>query len=285
MENKNPPKRGLIVFLVIASVAIFIGLVWLIATFLPFSPVGPSRPSFTPNITRIVTNCTYPVSFWVEHPELYPAQIVLGSKVFQANEIREALIYSNQNLPTILQAQLVGAFLNITAGADQSMLETTIFQAYRWLVLHPDGSQILENDIETGSRYFSVLEAYNLGLGGVPTCEEGYIIAIPETQTASITPSATMTIAISQTPTTTPSETATPTTPILTPFYTYVAHTRTPIPTTQPPVGQTPTKNPPPPASTPTFTQPPPPIATFTLPPLPSATHTLIPPPPFQPPP
>lgn len=279
MENKNPPERGLIIFLVIASVAIFIGLVWLIATYLPFSLVGSSRPSFTPNITREVTNCTYPVSFWVEHPELYPAQIVLGSNVFQENEIREALIYTNQNLQTILLAQLVGAFLNITAGADQSMLETTIFQAYRWLVIHPEGSQILENDIETGSRYFSVLEAYNLGLGGVPPCEDGTIIAVLKTQTPSITPSVTVTITVSQTPTPTPSETATPTLPILTPFYTYVYPSQTRIPTTQPPGGPAPTDMPPPPASTPTFTQPPPPIATFTLPPLPSATYTLPPPP------
>jgi hypothetical protein len=45
----------------------------------------------------------------------------------------------------------------------------------------------------------------------------------------------------SQTFTSTPSETASPTNPLVTPIYTYVYRSPTPIPTTQPPGGPAPT--------------------------------------------
>ena len=289
MENEITAKRGLILFLVIATIAVFIGLVWLIATYLPRNLLGFSSPSITPSAPWVEKDCTYPVSYWVEHPELYPVRMVLGSKVYQANEIREALNNTNQDPRTQLQAQLVGAFLNISAGADQSLLETTIFQAYNWLMMHPDGSQVSESDLKTGSRYYSVLEAYNLGLAGVPPCEDGYSLAITQTPTPSVTSTFLLTSTSSQTFTSTPSETASPTYPLVTPIYTYVYPSQTPIPTTQPPGGPaptvmptlnpsptktyavpTPTRTPIP--STPTFTPPPQPTSTFTPPPQPTPT-------------
>lgn len=279
MENEITAKRGLILLLVIASVAIFIGLVWLIATYLPRNLLGYSSPSNSPIAPRLEKDCTYPVAYWVEHPEQYPARMVLGSKVYQVNDIREALNNSNQDPRTQLQAQLVGAFLNISAGADQSLLETTIFQAYSWLMMHPDGSQVSDNDLETGSRYYSVLEAFNLGLAGVPPCDDGYSFGLTQPSTPSVTSTLLLTSTSSQTFTPTTSETASPTIPLATPIYTYVYRSQTPIPTTQPPVGPAPTRTSPPPPATPTFTQPPPPTATYTLPPLPTATYTLPPPP------
>ncbi|OGO65550.1 MAG: hypothetical protein A2029_09055 [Chloroflexi bacterium RBG_19FT_COMBO_47_9] len=279
MENEITAKRGLILLLVIASVAIFIGLVWLIATYLPRNLLGFSSLSIIPSAPRVEKDCTYPVAYWVEHPEQYPPRMVLGSKVYQANDIREALNNSNQDPRILLQAQLVGAFLNISAGADQSLLETTIFQAYNWLMMHPDGSQVSESDLETGSRYYSVLEAYNLGLAGVPPCEDGYSLTLTQIPIPSTTPTLLLTSTSSQTFTSTPSETASPTFSLVTPIYTSVYRSQTPIPTTQPPGGPAPTRTSPPPAATPTFTQPPPPTATYTLPPLPTATYTLPPPP------
>jgi hypothetical protein len=280
MENEITAKRGLILLLVIASVAIFIGLVWLIATYLPRNLFGFSSLSITPSAPRVEKDCTYSVAYWVEHPEQYPARMVLGNKVYQANDIREALNNTNQDPRILLQAQLVGAFLNISAGADQSLLETTIFQAYNWLMMHPDGSQVSESDLETGSRYYSVLEAYNLGLAGVPPCEGGYSLTLTQIPIPSTTPTLLLTSTSSQTFTSTPSETASPTFSLVTPIYTYVYRSPTPIPTTQPPGGPAPTRTSPPPAATPTFTQPPPPKATSTLPPLPPATSTFPPPPP-----
>jgi hypothetical protein len=289
MENEIIKKRGLIFILVIGTITIFIGLVWLITKFIPIDKIGFSSPSLTPSAARVEMNCTYPISYWMEHPELYPIQIVIGSKVYLANDIREALTQSGQNPISQLQAQLVVAFLNISSGADQSLLEATIFQAYNWLVLHPDGNQLSGNDLEIGSRYYSMLEAYNLGLAGVPTCESGFLIAFTKTPTPSVTATFILTIPYSQTITATPSETTSPTYQQVTPIYTYGVSTQTPIATTQPPGGQvptatrtlkpSPTKTAQPPAATPTFTQPPQPSATYTLPPLPTATYTLPPPP------
>jgi len=240
MENEITTKRGLILILVIASVAVFIGLVWLIATYLPLNFLGASSPSITPNTLKVLKNCTYPTSYWMEQPELYPPQILFGSKVYQANEIREVLTRGDQDPAAQLQAQLIGAFLNISSGADQAIIETTIFQAYSWLVQHPEGSEVSSSDIETGLRYFSMLEAYNLGLAGVAACPDG-----PAHQTEITIPSETatlfLTIAPSQTPTLTLTGTPSPIGQLATSLYTLVFQSQTPIPTTQSPGGQQPT--------------------------------------------
>jgi hypothetical protein len=287
MENEITAKRGLILILVIATVSVFIGLVWLISTYLPLNLLGNSSPSYTPITPLVAKNCTYPVSYWMEHPELYPPRMVLGSKVLRLNEIRKALTGADQNPTAKLQAQLVGAFLNISSGADQGLIETTIFQAYSWLVQHPDGSQVSESDLETISRYYSLLEAYNLGLAGVAPCLEGSTPAMTETSTPSVTPTLLLTFTPSQTLTLTPSETPTPIEVTVTATYIFILPTNTVIWNTQPPI-QLPSTTPirptepppptniPPPPDTPIPTQSPP---TSTLPPptptLPQPSPTL----------
>jgi hypothetical protein len=251
MENEIITKRGLILILVIATVAILVGLVWLIATYVPWNRLGFSSPSITPTTSRIEKNCTYPVSYWMEHPELYPPQMVLGSKVYQANDIHEALTGSDEDPTAQLQAQLVGAFLNISSGADQGLIETTIFQAYSWLVQHPDGSQVSESELETGSRYYNIL---------VPTT------------VATVTPSQTLTI--------TPSETATPIEMTATATYMVILPTNTAIQNTEPPI-QLPTNTPREPTVQPTSTptvKPPPDTPTNTSPPPDTPTNTSPPP-------
>ena len=274
MENEITTKRGLILILVIASVAVFIGLVWLIATYLPLNFLGASSPSITPNTPKVLKNCTYPISYWMDHSELYPPQILFGSKVYQANEIREVLTRGDQDPAAQLQAQLVGAFLNFSSGTDQAIIETTIFQAYSWLVQHPEGSEISSSDIETGLRYFSLLEAYNLGLAGVAACPEGPAHTKTEITIPSETATVFLSITPSQTPTTTPSETASPTNQPTIPVVTVVYPSATNIPATEPTGGQPPN---------PTKTSAPPPTNTVVPPPtntlIPPPTNTLIPPP------
>jgi hypothetical protein len=284
----------LILILVIATVAVFVGLVWLIATYLPWNQLGFSSPSYTPYTPRVEKNCTYPVSYWMEHPELYPPQMVLGEKVYQANEIREALTGADQDLTAQLQMQLVGAFLNISSGADQGLIETTIFQAYSWLVQHSDGSEVSESDLETWSRYYNVLAAYNLGLAGVAPCQVAAAPGFTATTTASAVPTILLTNTPSQTITSTPSESPSPTSQPPTPIYTVEFPFQTPIPTTEPPGGHPPVPTntlalpptntlAPPPSNTPiktteapapTNTSPPAITATFTQPPQPTPTKT-----------
>jgi len=281
MENEITKKRGLILILVIATITIFVGLVWLIATYLPLNLLGLSSPSFATSTLWVEKNCTFPVSYWMEHPELYPPQIVLGNKVYQANDIREALSGADQEPTAQLKAQLVGAFLNFSSGADQDLIEATIFQAYGWLVLHPDGNQLSGSDLETSLRYYSLLEAYNLGLAGVPPCEEGSIPAVIGTGIASETPTVLLSITVSQTITPTPSETASPTEVTVTATYIFILPTNTAIRTTVPPI-QLPSNTPikpteqPPPTNTPR--PPDTPIPTLSPP-----TSTLPPPTPTLP--
>jgi hypothetical protein len=296
MDKDIRDKRGLIVILVIASGVVFIGLVWIIATYFPWTQLGVSESEDITQTPRVDVNCTYPISYWKEHGDLYPAQVILGSQVYKANDIQKALSNADQGLVGQLQAQLVGAFLNTSAGANQEIVETTIFQAYKWLVEHPDESQIADGDREAGSRYLSILEAYNLGLAGVPLCEGVFLptsllTALPSSTPTLLltdTPSQTTTNTPSETPSATQSETSSPTSQSVIPIFTMANPSRTPIPTTEPPSGQSPTLTqmpppaptntpfPPTPVPAPTNT---PPVPTFTLPPLPTATFTLPPPP------
>jgi hypothetical protein len=276
MENEIIGKRSLILILVITSAAIFVGLVWLIATYLPRSRsvFGPNMETSTPHESQ---NCTYPISYWLEHTELYPPQIVIGSRKYQSNDIREALSGSDQNLATQLQAQLLGAFLNVSAGADQELIEGTIFNAYRWVVQHSVDDQVSTGDFENGMKYHSVLEAYNLGLAGVPPCEGGYTQAFTRTAPPSITPTLLLTITPSQTLTAIASETSSPTSQVVTPIYT-IAPTHTSNPTTEAPnqlPSNTPIQPTEQPLSTPTEKPPPPDTPTNTLQPPDTPTNTL----------
>jgi len=288
MENEITTKRGLILILVVATVAVFVGLVWGITTLVPWNLLGFPSPSITATAALVEKNCTHPVSYWMEHPELYPPQMVIGGKIYEAKDLRGILADETQNTIQQIQAQLVGVFLNTLAGADQSSIQTTIFEAYGWLVEHPAGSQLSDVDIETGTRLFKVLEAYNDGLSGVALCAGLKIPTLVVTSTPTETPPILLTLTPSQTITPAVSETPTPIELTATPTYFFFVPTRTRIPTTEPPI-QIPTDtpvqptNPPAPTNTsrppdtPIPTQPPPP--TQTLPPptptLPVPTPTL----------
>ncbi len=283
MENEITTKRGFILILVVATVAVFIGLVWLIATFVPWNLLGFPSPSITATAARVEKNCTYPISYWMEHTESYPPQMVIGGIVYEAKDLREILADETQNLAQQIQAQLVGVFLNTLAGAEQSSIETAIFEAYGWLVKHPEGSEASDSDREAGARLFKVLEAYNDGLTEVPLCEGVQIPTLITSSTPTETPTVLLTLAPSETTTPTPSETPTPTELTGTPTYSFIVPTHTAKPTTEPPP-QVPTNTPaqptetkiPPPPDTPTNTpQPPTPTLPPPTPTLPLPTPTL----------
>ncbi len=207
-------KRILILILVVATVTVFIGLVWLIATKIPWSQLSFPNPSFTAGSAQTGRNCTYPVTYWREHPESYPSRIVIGAVEYQAEDIRVILSNETTDLPRQLQAELVGTFLNTLSGANQSLIESAIFQAYTWLVENPDGNQVADQEREAGSRVYDELEAYNHGLAGVAACQANATTEIMETRTTSETP----TITPSQTPSPTTSVTSSSTGPATTPL-------------------------------------------------------------------
>ncbi len=278
-------KRGLVLTLVIGTVVIFVGLVWAISTYLPLNLNASPSPTFTVDAPRVAMNCAAPIAFWREHPELYPVQLVIAGQVYQSGELKVIFSGQTDDLPTRLQAQLTAAYLNILSGADQSYIETTIFEAYGWVVEHPAGSQIDGSVQEEGTRLYNLLEAYNLGLTGVAPCEIE-LLTMTEPVKMADTATVVFTLTPGQTETATPSETPSPTNFQTEPIYTVVVPSRTPSPTrrntdqpastptntTEPTATKAPTNTPAPPTATtespPTWT-PPPIVPTWTQPPVP----------------
>jgi hypothetical protein len=189
-------------------------------------------------------NCTYPDYYWQDHPELYPPQLVWESKIYQANEIQGVLSESEHSLAAKVRAQLLAAYLNISAGADQSVIKTTIFQAYGWVELHPDDKPVSESEQRAGSQLANVLEAYNLGLIGVPACKEVPTDVPTATATPTITPSMTPTNTSTRTITATPTGSTAPTLQQKTPTPTFYVPTRRPTATTEAPREPAPTRTP-----------------------------------------
>ncbi len=279
MEKAITDRRGILIILVIVTVVIFIGLVWVIATYLPVSLSNSPSASPTGNVARAQANCAAPVPYWQAHPDLYPAQLVIAGQVYQAQELEQIFAGQNGDLASQLRAQLTAAYLNISAGADQNYIETTMFEAYGWLVGHSPGTDASGGDLVEGTRLYTLLEAYNRGQTGVALCPAAAAYKIDATSTPSDTPTLTPSVTPSPFPTSTESVTPTAIEFTATSTYSYIAPSRTPAPTSKPP-DQYPTSVPPTQQPAPT-SAPPPPLATptFELPPLPTATYELPPPP------
>jgi hypothetical protein len=287
MEREIIAKRRLVIILVLVTVVIFIGLVWLIASSRPWNLLGLQPSTGTAGL-QAARDCTMPVAYWKAHPELFPSQVYIGGVAYGEIELEALFSDDSEDLAQQIRAQLAAAFLNSQAGAGQTAIQATLFAAYGWLEQHPAGSQLSGEERLQGEQMYDELERYNLGLGEVEACEANLVA----TRTAR--PSWTATIEISPSPsptsTATPSETPTPTQPTATATYNYLFPTRTTTRTSGPPA-ENPTNTPRPPTQPPaatntprppdtaTYTPPPPPTATFTLPPLPTATFTLPPPP------
>jgi hypothetical protein len=277
MDNELSSRRGLIIALIVVTILIFVGLLWLIATYVPWSQLGLLSPSATAT-DQVLQDCAYPLTYWSEHPELYPVQVVIGGVIYQQRELEALLTDKEANLALQMRAQMAVAFLNISGGTDPSSIEGTIFSAYGWLVNHPQGSDLSAEELEIGTQFLTLLEAYNLGQAGVVACEATIPLMRTEiglstetaTQLSSSTPS--------QTSTLTPSETPTASTPTEMATYFYITPSRTTIPTTRVPP-PAPTDTPIPPTERPTPTNTPiPNTATFTpqpTPTLPAPSPTL----------
>jgi hypothetical protein len=242
MEKGIAGRQGLLIILVLATVVVFVGLVWVIATYLPFNSPASPQPSSTSEAVRTAMNCVAPVAFWVRHPEYYPQQLVLGGTVYPADEIEG--IFSNQatDLSVKLQAQLTAAYLNFLSGADQSYIQVTIFEVYGWLMAHPSNSELQQADLEEGMRLFNLLEAFNLGQTGVAPCDVLYLTQQAETSIVTSTPTDTDTSTPVPTETILASETPQPTaTETYVPVYTVIVPTRTATRTSEPPIYHSPT--------------------------------------------
>ncbi len=127
----------------------------------------PASP--TPQVDSSM-NCTHSVTYWANHTETWPYQVVIDNFTYTIGEA--AAIYSAQNkdVAAYLFLQLHAAFLNFLSGADTSAVNKTMSDAANWLNIHLVGSPINESDQQTGIALGMTLASYNNGRLGPGRC-------------------------------------------------------------------------------------------------------------------
>jgi hypothetical protein len=223
----------------------------------PFPTVtNPPASNLTPTPEK---NCTYPATYWKNHPEAWLAEnILIGNLTYTKEEAISILETDTEDIPTNVLKQLFATILNILKGADPSRIENSVVTTIDWLGQHSPDDQLSETDQLTGSALIDVLEKYNGGQTGPELCSDA-----------------------PRTPTPTPTDTITPT-PTRPPITLQAPATATP--TKKPGAGRHPdrptdTPPPPPPPTKPPPTQPPPTQPPPTKPPATERpTPTVAPP-------
>jgi hypothetical protein len=146
-----------------------------------------------------VTNCTYPLYYWREYPDSWPAQIVIAGLIYTQADMFEIYHDPDPDTATLLIRQLYTAFLNILGGSSHARIDPVIVDANNWLAANPPGSAISEHNQSIGMNLAASLEDYNDGLNGPPACQD-----VPPTPTPSPTITDTLVPTLTPTPTNTP---------------------------------------------------------------------------------
>jgi hypothetical protein len=119
-----------------------------------------------------IPNCTYPMHYWQERPEEWPAEIVLGGRALGKEEARILLNSTEVDVQTQLSQQVYTAFLNILAGSNYTVIERVLLNAAAWLDDNPPGSQVSELSRNEGNYMAQVIGHYNQGEIGPGLCPD-----------------------------------------------------------------------------------------------------------------
>jgi hypothetical protein len=184
-----------------------------------------NEPRLVEIVERTDTNCTYPLHYWQDHPETWPAEIIIGQIQYTRDDMRAMFSVPDPEAQVVLIRQVYGAFLNILHGSNMAVIEPVIIDAVSWLESNPPGSNLSEFNRQQGMYMTGILAGYNNGEVGPGLCK-----GAPG----------------SPTPTRTPTLTWTPPPPSSTPVPVVVP--ALPGPTNPPPSNEPPTNPPPPPA-------------------------------------
>jgi hypothetical protein len=177
----------------------------------PFYTPRPTSTRFLESLTEILdivemeepqpesnnqeTNCTYPLYYWKDYPDAWPAQIIIGGQIYTRKTMLEIYHAVNPDTANLLIQQLYTAFLNILGGTSYNKIEATIVDANTWLGANPPGTSISENTQQIGMILVAELEDYNNGQNGPPACDD-----VPPTPTPSPPIIATLTRTQTNTP-------------------------------------------------------------------------------------
>jgi hypothetical protein len=146
-----------------------------------------------------ITNCTYPLYYWKDYPDSWPAQIVIAGLIYTQADMFEIYHDQDPDTATLLIRQLYTAFLNILGGSSHARIDPVIVDANNWLAANPPGTAISEHNQSIGLNLAASLEDYNDGLNGPPACQD-----VPPTPTPSPTITDTLVPTVTPTPTNTP---------------------------------------------------------------------------------
>jgi hypothetical protein len=235
------------------------------------------------------TNCTYPVVYWQDHPDEWPAEIVIGGVLLNKDAARSVYAAADPDVQTGLIRQVYTAFLNIIHGADMRVMENVLKDAVLWLEANPPGVQLSEFNRRQGLDIVQLVENYNNGYLGPGVCPGAPVTATPSPVIPTLTPSETAVLPTAAFPTqpllSTPLRLPSPTSSFRQASPQPTLNPTVPTPTLQPTTSTAPTLQPSPtlfpgsPTLAPIQTFPPSPTR---LTPTPSRTPlpTLTPPPP-----
>jgi hypothetical protein len=179
----------------------------------PFHTPRPTSTQFSEPLEEIVqivdaeesetnddiTNCTYPLYYWQDYPDSWPAQIVIAGLIYTQADIFEVYHDPDPDTATLLIRQLYTAFLNILGGSSHARIDPVIVDANNWLATNPPGAAISEHNQSLGMNLAASLEDYNDGLYGPPACPD-----VPPPPTPSPTITNTLVPTLTPTPTNTP---------------------------------------------------------------------------------
>jgi hypothetical protein len=239
-------------------------------------PTSPPTLSPTPGEVS-ADNCTFDVSYWIEHQETWPFDVIrIADKTYGKEESYLIIASDSEEVSQILLKQIITYMLNIYRGTDPVAIKQTVVESLDWLQAHPISSELSELDRKNGLDLALGVQAFNQGVVGPGTCPEPIFTA---TLPPSLTPAHTTTPieTTTFTPTITPTITATST-----PEVTLPSEYLTPVPPVRPKPDKTkppPTAEPPEPQPTTAPTEEPPPPPEPTQPPPPTAAPTKVQPP------
>lgn len=239
-----------------------------------------------------LTDCTYTLFYWRDHPENWLAEnIIIGNLTYAQNEAVRILNEERRDQQTEALKQFFVAALNILKGADPTAIEVEMHRASVWLAAHPPGFRLNAEESGEALELTTALDAYNGGQIGPGLCPDQPSTATPE-PTSTATPTATFTARppVVLAPTT-GSNSAPPEFDKGSGSFTPAATDTTPPEPTEPPppptqAGPAPTSTRRPPTQPPPPTDEPEPTPTSapTEPPAPTQPRPTDPPPPTDPP-
>jgi hypothetical protein len=104
--------------------------------------------------------------YWQNHPEAWPAEVVVGGRTYSRDEAIGWIKASGKDRTLTMFASLVSAKLNVLNGADATCVASTIDAADDWMVERPVGTNVHAASLawKLGEPLHRLMDNYNNGM-------------------------------------------------------------------------------------------------------------------------